>query len=446
MAGNARSLAVTALKKVYEKGGYSHIVLDNEIRSSGLSGAEKGLASRLFYGVIERRLTLEYLLAQCCASPLKKMHPTVREILFTGAYQLLYMDRIPPSAAVNEAVTLTRKAGQPRAAGMVNAVLRRIGREGKATLEALPDTLQGNSLRYSCPEELLAFWREAYGAETALELAKAGQEAPVTYLRVNTLKTTRENLCNQLAEHTISYQQDDILQNCICLETTFDGKTLAPEAKNWYYHQDRASQLCCEALGAQPGERIADVCAAPGGKSFTVAQYMENTGVLLSCDLYEQKCRVMAQRAAEYGVGCIQTQVRDAAASCKPEEKEWFDRVLCDVPCSGLGVIRRKPEIRYKPLAELRALPEVQYAILCASAELVRPGGRLQYSTCTLNPAENEAVVERFLREHPSFEPVTLPLEACFAAAELPPSWQITLFPHVHGTDGFYIAAMRKKE
>lgn len=444
MAGNARYMAAAALAKVHGKGGYSNIVLDNELEATGLSGADKALFSRLFYGVIERRLTLDHLLAQYCATPLKKLHPLVREILRTGAYQLLYMDRIPASAAVNEAVTLARSVGQPRAAGMVNAVLRRVDREGKALIEALPHTPAGNSLRYSCPEELLKLWSEAYGAETALALAKAGQEAPAAYLRVNTLKTDRDRLTAHLTEHTVSYKTDDILQNCICLATTFDRKTLAPETKNWYYHQDRASQLCCEALGAQPGERIADVCAAPGGKSLTLAQYMQNRGSIMACDLYDHKCRVMAQRAAEYGATCIEARVRDAALPCEPELKGRFHRVLCDVPCSGLGVIRRKPEIRYKPPESLKGLPELQYQILCASADLVCPGGRLQYSTCTLNPAENQAVAERFLREHPDYEPVTLPLTDCFAAAGIAPSWQITLMPHIHGTDGFFIAAMRK--
>lgn len=447
MAGKARDMAVSALSKVHEKGGYSHIVLENALKKAAeLPASEKALFSRLFYGVIERALTLDYVIAAYCRVPLKKMHPLVREILRTGVYQLLYMDRIPASAAVNEAVTLTRKVGQPRAAGMVNAVLRKVSAEGDSLLSALPTTIEGAEIRYSCPRELLQFWSKAYGEKTALKLAESSLEQPAAYLRVNTLKMSVEAFCQRLTEHTISYQTDEILQNCICLETSFEAKPLAYELKNWYYHQDRASQLCVEALGAKAGERVADVCAAPGGKSLTVAQYMQNTGFLMACDLYDHKCRVMKERADEYGISCMETRVRDAAVPCEAELKGSFDRVLCDVPCSGLGVIRRKPEIRYKDLSEFSTLPDLQYQILCASAELVRPGGRLQYSTCTLNPAENQGVTERFLAEHRDFEAVTLPITSCFEQAGIAPSWQITLFPHIHRTDGFYIAAMRKKE
>lgn len=446
MAGMARRAAVKALSRVHESGGYSHIVLDNELTFAAWPEAERALFSRLFYGTIEREMTLDYVIGRASSTPLRKMHPLLREILRTGAYQILFMERIPDSAAVNEAVSLTRAVGQPRAAGLVNAVLRRISREGAESLRALPDTPEGDSLRYSCPLELLRLWQTAYGKQRARELAASSQEPPRHYLRINTLKTTRQAVETLLQEHSISYKTDNVLQNCICLTANFGAKPLAPETKNWYYHQDRASQLCCEALMAFPGESVADVCAAPGGKSLTTAQYMENRGTVLACDLYEAKSRMVAQRAQAFGATCIETGVRDAAAPCDPALRERFDRVICDVPCSGLGVIRRKPEIRYKPLDSLTELPERQYRILTESAAMVRPGGRLQYSTCTLNPAENEQVVERFLAAHPEFEPVTLPLDACFEALGQAPDWRITLFPPVHQTDGFFIAALRKKE
>ena len=219
---------------------------------------------------------------------------------------------------------------------------------------------------------------------------------------------------------------------------------LETDEKNCYYYQDIASQWACYALGALPGERIADVCAAPGGKSFTVAQAMENRGQVVSCDVYDHKCRTISARAKQYGITVVETAVRDASVPCDAAWRGAFDRVICDVPCSGLGVIRRKPEIRYKDLSALRDLPALQYTILEQSAELVRRGGVLQYSTCTLNPAENEVIAERFLREHPEFSPRILPLDSCFAAMGAEPSHTITLFPPVHGSDGFFIAGFIK--
>ena len=211
------------------------------------------------------------------------------------------------------------------------------------------------------------------------------------------------------------------------------------------YYQDIASQWCVEALDPQPGERVADVCAAPGGKSFLAAQKMQDRGFVLSGDLYSAKCEEMERRAQVLGISCMETVTRDASAPCPAPMRERFDRVLCDAPCSGFGVIRRKPEIRYKDLNEAKALPELQYRILCAAADMVRPGGVLQYSTCTLHTAENERVAERFLREHPDFEPRALPIAAAFAASGEQPSWKITLFSHVHKTDGFFIAGFTKK-
>lgn len=441
---NARREAVTALQRIHE-GGYSHIVLETVLEASELTGADRALFTRLVYGVTERRLTLDYLLERCCSGKWRRLHPLVQEILRTGAYQLLFMDRIPASAAVNEAVLLTRSLKLFWASGLVNAVLRRIHREGTEPLLALPDTLAGNSIRWSCPEELLTLWSNAYGEAAARALAQDSLEAPRHSARVNTLKTDTETLCKMLTNAGVPCEPDELLQNCISFGTTFEAKPLAQSAKNWYYHQDRASQLCCAVLGAQPGERIADVCAAPGGKSMTLAQMMQNRGTVLACDLYEAKCATVARRAEEYGITCMEVRRRDAAAPCEESLKGTFDRVLCDVPCSGLGVIRRKPEIRYKALDELAQLPELQYRILCASAELVRPGGRLQYSTCTLNPAENQEVVERFLSEHPAFEPVILPLAAWFAMAGQEPHWYVTLLPHIHKTDGFFIAALQRK-
>ena len=231
--------------------------------------------------------------------------------------------------------------------------------------------MRGTRSAIPVPQPLIALWKRAYGVDTARALLERINDPPETILRMNTLKITEEEFRRRLEEEGVSYRLDPALPGCYRLPNGADRKRLAKIVKNCYYHQDTASQIDCLALEARPGERVADVCAAPGGKSFTLAQWMENRGALLAGDLYAAKCEGMEARAAELGVEILQTVVRDASAPCPEPLAGAFDRVLCDVPCSGLGVIRRKPEIRYKPLEEFASLPELQYTIL----ERVRPPG-----------------------------------------------------------------------
>lgn len=444
MADNARHCAVKALIRLHRENSYSNILWEERLAQAGLPPMDQALATRLFYGVIERRLTLDYLLSRCCSMKLKRLHPYVLDILRVGAYQLLYMEKIPASAAVNEAVKLTRRLGQHKAAGLVNGVLRAVDRDAARVLSALPDTPEGWEIRYSCPRALLEEWTDGYSAERAKDLAQHMNDIPPHFVRVNTLVTTTEKLCEQLDKSGVSYKALPSLPDCLEIPEISLLKRLETLPKNWYYHQDMASQWCCLALGAQPGERIADVCAAPGGKSLTAAQYMQNDGQVYACDAYSAKCEAMERRARELGAAVIQVRTRDASHPCAPDERAVFDRVLCDVPCSGLGVIRRKPEIRYKDPREWDALPDLQYRILEESAAMVKPGGVLQYSTCTLRPQENERVAERFAGAHPEFVPRPLPLKECFLRAGRDPAFTITLFPSEQGTDGFFIASFVK--
>lgn len=444
MAG-ARRVAVDVLVRIHRDGGFSNIVLDTALRENALSSADKGLVSRLVYGVTERRLTIDYVLGNLCTMKLTKMHPIVADILRTGVYQLLYMDKIPTSAAVNEAVKLAKTMGQYKAAGMVNAVLRNVDRQRETLFDRLPSGAQGDAVRYSVPVDLVAYWRRVYGKETADGLLAAVNVPPPQYLRVNTLKIAVDDFTKRLTDANVPFTVHPDLPAGIHIPAGIDWKGLAKAEENCYYYQDTASQYCCFALGAEKGEQIADVCAAPGGKSFTVAQYMQNTGRILAGDIYPAKCETIEARAEAFGITCIETVVRDASKPVPAALQGQFDRVICDAPCSGFGVIRRKPEIRYKPLAEFAELPKLQLEILSRAAEMVKSGGVLQYSTCTLRVEENEQVAAAFLKAHPDFEPRVLPLSACFAKAGIQPSHQITLFPHIHETDGFFIASFRKK-
>jgi len=440
----ARSAAVRALLTVHEKGGYSNVVLEELLSDCDLGAADRALASRLLYGVTERRLTLDYLLNHTASTPVKMMDPAVREILRVAVYQLVYMDKTPAFAAINEAVEQTKQFGFGRLSGFVNGVLRRIQRGYAEMLENLPTTDKGLEIRYSIPRHWIRAWRAAYGEDVLNGLLTHLNDAPPAYIRVNTAATSTVDFCRVLTEHNVAYAAIEHLPDALCIMNPASLHSLPQECQRQYYFQDLASQWCCFALNAQPGEQIADLCAAPGGKTMTVAQYMNNEGHIWAGDIHQHKCTALDRRVREFGFDMISVRQQDASAEPPAELLNRMDRVICDVPCSGLGVIRRKPEIRYKQEEEFTDLPALQYRILEQGARLVRIGGTLQYSTCTLRPQENQEVVARFLREHPEFQPKLLPLESCFAGSGLPVSHEITLFPHVHGTDGFYIAGFVK--
>ncbi|MBR5539821.1 MAG: 16S rRNA (cytosine(967)-C(5))-methyltransferase RsmB, partial [Clostridia bacterium] len=372
---DTRVAVAKALAGLHREKRYSNIVLDELLKTGELSEKDRAFASRLFYGVIERRITIDFVLEHASSVPLRKVHPLVLEVLRVAVYQLLYMDKIPPSAAVNEAVVGVRCLKQGHTSGFVNGVLRGILRRRDTLFADLPTGDMALSVIHSCPTELIAFWREAYGEEQMQALVRSLNDVPESYVRVNALRTTDEEFSKMLQNIGITHQIQRDVPHCFELKCAYLGNKLELADKNCYYYQDKASQYACLALDAKPGEAIADVCAAPGGKSFTVAQGMHNTGRILSCDVYPQKCETIERRAAELGITNLRTAVRDASTPCPEPLKGTCDRVICDVPCSGLGVIRRKPEIRYKSLDELTELPSLQYAILEHSAQLVKAGG-----------------------------------------------------------------------
>lgn len=446
MKQDARTAALQALLHVDENAGYSNLVIDKTLRNFSLDSRDSALAAAIFYGVLERRMTLDYIIQQFCSRSDTTLKPVVREILRIAVYQILYMEKIPTSAAVNEAVNAAKENGAVKAAGFINGVLRAILRSENPLI--LPDQTKNPvlhlSVKYSCPEWLIELWTTTFGEQKCLDLLESFSNKPPVYARVNTVKTTTEDLIRIFESESVKATHITWLSNALELENTGSIAALDSFQQGLFHIQDLASQLCCSLVSPKPMERVIDVCAAPGGKSFTMAQYMENQGELLSFDQYKGKVGLIQQGAERLGLSVIHAAVRDAA---NPKEVlPTAQKVLCDAPCSGLGIIRRKPEIRYKPQASLDSLPDLQYRILYQSSALVECGGILFYSTCTLNPKENGAVADRFLRENEQFEPypLLLPQEIQHVIEE--PAHHITLMPPVHGTDGFFISAFRRRE
>lgn len=443
----ARSAALSALLHVEVEEGYSNLVLDKTLAAfPEMDPRDRALASALFYGVLERRITLDFFLSQFSKNPLEKLDPCVRELLRMGAYQILYMEKIPPSAAVNEAVNLAKAGKCVKASGFINAVLRSLIRNLDRLAMPDPGTepLRYLSVTYSYPEWLISLWQRSYGEECTLGLLKATLNRPPLYARVNNTAVSTEDLIQKLASEHVKAQAITWIDNALSLEQT-GAIGESPSFREGLFHiQDLSSQLCCLLVNPAAGQRVIDVCSAPGGKSFTLAERMGNRGEILAFDQYKGKVRLIREGSKRLKLSIISAAVRDAEAPAKALEPA--DRVLCDAPCSGLGIIRRKPEIRYKLQSSIDSLPDLQYRIVCESSKLVKSGGLLVYSTCTLNPAENGGVAERFLKSNSgAFRPFPLSLPPSLARAVAEPENQMTMMPHIHGTDGFFIAAFQKK-
>lgn len=435
---NARETAFLSLMKYENSGVYSNIELSYAIERNGLSGAERGLYTALFYGVIERKLTLDYILSLLSDRPEEDIDLNVRIILRLGLYQLLYLTRIPASAAVNESVKLARRFyAKKNSETFINAVLRSFLRRRDSI--PYPDKEKNIaeylSVFYSVPVWICRLWLDAYGREKTESILETINAAPTMTLTVNTLTCTPSDFLRALGDAGIRAEPGALVKTSIRLQAAVPLEKLAPfEGK--YFVQDEASALCAAAVGASPGDTVLDACACPGGKSFGMALAMQNKGSILALDLHKNKLSLIERGASSLGISIIRTDVQNA--SVPREGMPAFDRVLCDVPCSGLGVLAKKPDIRYKSEDDIRRLPALQERILETNAAYVRPGGVLVYSTCTLNPAENGEIIDRFLIRHPEFS-------LCpFEIGKISSGGMCEIFPHEVQTDGFFIAKLKK--
>ena len=434
----ARETALCALIACRKEGAWSNGVLKEYTERDRLDPRDAGLAARLCYGVLQNQAKLDFYLKQLLTGRLRDLHPVVRDILHLGLYQIYELDKIPDSAAVNESVSLAKKYSRnPKAASLVNGVLRNAVRTKGRLKEPV-----SYAEKYSHPEELISLLKANLPKGTLEPMLKANNEAPEMVVQVNTLRITAAALMQQLEQGGVSAHPHDWMKDCLVLSGTGNLEKLPAFRDGLFYVQDAASKLSvlCAQL-PKDGGRVLDCCAAPGGKSFAAAIAMEGGGSITSCDVHAHKAKLIENGAARLGLANIHAMQQDATVTVE-DWKDAMDTVICDVPCSGLGIIRKKPDIRYKNLKEMEALPGLQLQILRNQASYVKKGGTLLYSTCTVLRRENEDVVKAFLEERDDFyaEPLTLP--EVFPKNE---TGMLTLIPGQFDTDGFFICRLRRK-
>ena len=431
---SARDAALSVLIACRKNGAWMDAALKQQLGKERLDRRDAALATRLCASVMQNRLLLDEWIGRYLKGRLSALQPAVLDVLRLAVCQLRFFDKLPPSAVVDEAVEQAKRLTNPRAAGLVNGLLRSMLRDPSRL--SLPEDL---SIRYSHPRALVELLRDNVGAEKLEALLQSHNQAPAVCAQLNTLRTDSESARKAFETEGMDAVPHPWLPDCLLL-TGGGIEQSGPFRDGWFYVQDPAAKLAVLALDPQPGERILDCCAAPGGKSFAAAIRMENRGSVTACDIHLHKIELLEAGAVRLGLDILSAQLRDASV-LHPEWAGSFDRIIADVPCSGLGVIRKKPDIRYKELTPTERLPEVQRRILEAQAAHLRPGGTLVYSTCTILRRENEAVVEAFLGDHPEFSPVALDLPGIGHVE----NGMKTLLPCEEETDGFFIAKLFKR-
>lgn len=426
---SVRSLALSSILRWRRAGKYANLEVSAALDRSALSGKDRALYTALVYGVVERALTLDHILASLSSRPIDELDDETRCAAWLGLYQLLYLDRVPDHAAVAETV----EASPRRSRGFVNALLRLFIR-AKKRFDLPEGGVERLSVEYSMPAPLVAFFAAAYPDKYESIVASTLRRRATT-VRINDLRITVDEALAALGEGAKKGEAPDTL--------SVEGESAAlldGVARGLWFVQDASSRFAAKVLGAEPGMICVDCCAAPGGKSFSMAIDAADRADVRAFDLHENKISLIKDGAARLGLTSVCAEARDAR-ECDPSLVGRADRVLVDAPCSGLGVIAKKPDIKYKDLSEAARLPEVQYAILTEAARYVKPGGALVYSTCTLAPAENEGVFTRFLASNGDFAPADFE-----AAGKRSLGGMLTLFPDEGDHDGFFIAKCIRKE
>ena len=445
-----RMIAIRVVERVQRAGAYADLALHHALVQSRMPAADRGLATELVYGTLRWRGRLDYLIEKALDRDISKLEPLVTSALRVGAYQLFFSDRIPANAAVDEAVRCVRAMGLERATGLVNAVLRRLAREGDAIEFPKIETDPIDYLVHaeSLPRWLAKRWLDEFGAEEAASLAATlNQAAPVT-LRVNRTKTTREALLPELTERFPDATACRYAPDGIILGRKGDAGQDPAFLSGKISVQDEASQLVVHLLDPRPGERILDTCSAPGTKAAAIAERLNGKGHVLALDRHPRRLQLVGRGIRRLEIGGVATLERDATQSLVDlAADEPFDRILVDAPCSGLGALRRNPDARWRIRPEdLESLGKVQRAILESAAEVLRPGGSLVYSTCTITKEENESVIQGFMATRPGWQIAAKESAPVELQELIDENGFLRLLPHQHDTDGFFAVRLIRGE
>ncbi len=440
----ARETALRIIAEISENDAYANVALARAFKNNELSQLDRRFVTELVYGTTKATGTLDWMIRRYVNRPLKKISPVVLSILRMGFYQLIYMDKVPESAACNESVELAKGCGGIGASKFVNAVMRTAIREPekRAFPEGKGHASENLALREWHPQWLVKRWIKAFGYQEAEELCRFNNQEAGLILRANTLKTDRDSLMNMLKDSGAEAEISDWAPEAVKCVSHGALDSLKPLQEGFCQVQDESSMQVAHVVDPQPGEFIIDTCAAPGGKTTHMAALMKNQGRILAGDVYDHKLKRVRDNAERLGISIIETLEIDAR-EIGAKFKGQADRVLVDAPCSGLGVLRRKPDARWKKSPELlKELPELQREILQSASEAVKSGGVLVYSTCTIDREENSAVVESFLKENPDF---SLEVTGKYLPSHKSEDSMVQLYPQRDGTDGFFIARMKRK-
>lgn len=443
---NSRELALKILYQINEEGAYANLALDKALFSCvGLDTRDRGFITELVYGSVKYRGRLDYVLNQFAKTKVKKMDGWTRNILRMAAYQILQLDKVPHAAAVNEAVKLAKRYGHVDK--FVNAVLRNLlrGLDALSWPNREQDPVQYLAVQYSFPQWMAERFVEQYGLAQAEQLcAWYNQPAPL-WIRTNTLKISRSDLKAQLEQAGLVVSESRYTPEGLRLETAVNLHQLDAFQQGLFTVQDESSMLVALAAEPAPGQRVLDVCSAPGGKTTHMAQLMKNSGQICACDIHQHRLKLVADNCKRLGIQNVELFLQDG--TCLTQRwQQPFDVVLCDVPCSGLGVLGRRADARWsKDGADIAGLCQIQRQILEQAAQLVAPGGTLLYSTCTITPEENIQMVQQFLEQHPQFM-LDETLNDCWLHVDKAETGYVQFLPFVDDIDGFFIARMLRKE
>lgn len=443
---NVRETALELLETIEKNQSYSNLILHHAIEKNKVPKKDVGLLTELVYGTLQRKMTLDFYLSPFIKQP-KKVEKWVLHLLRLTLYQMQFLDKIPEHASLNEAVEIAKKRGHKGIAGFVNGVLRSIQRQGVPSLAGISDPIERIAIETSHPLWLVTRWSNQFGLSKTKEMCELNLLAPTQTARVNLSRISREDCLELIREEGFLVEPSAVIPESIhCLKGNLASSQAFKEG--FLTIQDESSMLVAYALGINQNEKILDACAAPGGKSTHIAEKLKGTGSVYSLDLHEHKVKLIKENANRLGLENIQVQALDSRKVGDHFSEGAFDRILLDAPCSGLGVMRRKPDMKYtKQEQDLSRLQSIQLDLLKAVSPLLKKDGILVYSTCTVDQEENEAVVRTFLENNPDFEgDLNWKVRMPEAIQPLIHSYDLQVFPQDFGSDGFYIACLRKRK